>query len=130
MYTTSKQEIQIYTTLLNKVGFVRVGEIPNRQKPELVRVGRAIVEPRKVHVDCLKLSWVSDFNHNHFSLRPSSAEGIGIDPSKDIWSFHLHNIIGCRYLLQADFPCNRTVPNNVISNVDILGGIVMNRIFR
>ena len=40
------------------------------------------------------------------------------------------DIIGYRYFLKADFPWNDAVPNEMISNVDKLVGIVMNRIFR
>ena len=40
------------------------------------------------------------------------------------------DIVGCRYLLEADIPRNDIVPNEVIPNVDMLRGIVVNRIFR
>ena len=35
----------------------------------------------------------------------------------------IYDIIGCRYLLEADFPWNDVVPNKVISNIDMLGGV-------
>ena len=42
----------------------------------------------------------------------------------------IYDIIGYRYLLEADFPSNDAVTNEVISNIDMLGGVVVNRIFR
>ena len=42
----------------------------------------------------------------------------------------IYDIIGCRYLLEADFPWNDAIPNKVIPNVNMLRGVVVNRIFR
>ena len=42
----------------------------------------------------------------------------------------IYDIIGCGYFLETDFSWNDTVPNEVISNVNMLGGVVVNRIFR
>ena len=42
----------------------------------------------------------------------------------------IYNIISCGYFLEADFPLNDAVPNEVIPNVDMLRGIVVNRILR
>ena len=76
MYIKIKQKIQVYTGLSN-----------NSVLFESARVGRAEVDPREVDVDCLKPSWVFHFNQIDYLLRPSGAEGIGIDPPKDTWSF-------------------------------------------
>ena len=62
-------------------------------------------------------------------LRPLATELTEMVGQKTL-RHHVHNIVGCRYLLKADFPWNDTVPNEMISNIDMLGGIVMNRIFR
>ena len=71
----------MYTKVVKQVDFW-VGGV-REKKTESTRVGRAEAEPRKVDVDCLKPSRVSDFNQTDFSLHPSSAEGIEIDLSKD-----------------------------------------------
>ena len=49
---------------------------PWEQKTESAGVGRDVAESQKVDVDCLKPSWVSDFNRTDFSLRPFGVEGI------------------------------------------------------
>ena len=40
------------------------------------------------------------------------------------------DIINCWYLLEVDFPRNDAVLNKVILNVDMLGGVMVNQIFR
>ena len=47
--------------VFKQVSFVQVGKI-QEWKAEWAGVGRAEADPRKVNVDCLKPSWVSDFN--------------------------------------------------------------------
>ena len=76
--------------MVRQLGFVRVGKIRGK-RAESAEVGRAEADPRKIDVDCLKPSRVFEFNQNVFSLRPSIAEGIRIDPLKDTWSFHLRH---------------------------------------
>ena len=44
--------------------------------------------------------------------------------------YSICDIIGCRYLLEADLPWKDVVPNKVIPNVDMLGGIMVNWILR
>ena len=74
--------------VIRQVGFVLVGRI-RRQRAESAGVGRGEADPRETVVGCPKPSWVSDFNQTDFSLRPFGAEGIGNNPPKDTWSFHL-----------------------------------------
>ena len=44
--------------------------------------------------------------------------------------YSISDIIGCGYLLEADFPSNVAIPNEVIPNVDMLLGVVVNVIFQ
>ena len=76
--------------VIGQVGFVQVGKI-RRQKAELAGVGRAEADPRETIVGFPKPSWVFEFNQTDFSVRPSDAEGIRINPPKDTRSFHLRH---------------------------------------
>ena len=64
------------------------------------------------------------FHYAHLVLKGSETI------SRKTLDHSICDIIGCRYLLEADLPLNDAVPNKVILNIDMLGGVVVNWIFR
>ena len=115
--------------VIRQIGFVRVGRIW-RQMTE--PAGSEELKPilKKIDVGCPKLSCAvcptltrPIFCYAH--LVPKGPETI----RRKTLGHSINDIIGCGYLLETDFPWNDAVPNEVIWNVDMHGGVMVNRIF-
>ena len=93
------------------------------------RVGRAEADPQRTDVGCPRPSCAVCPTLTGLIFRYAHLLRKGPETIRRKTLCHsIYDIYGCGYLLETDFPRDDAGPKKVISNIDMLGGVVVNRI--